>query len=106
MIFRRPFGAKLYRIVLCCVQWRTILHWMDENPDAFIVAVGDVFPLTLAWLASLHARRKRKKRNSFGYAFVGTAKSEFYIEGVDALSSKHVKRFHGAALEKALVVMK
>ncbi|CAM6087746.1 unnamed protein product [Calypogeia fissa] len=106
-----PSGGFLYMDILNLVgdiraglvfltlgQWRTILRWMDENPDAFIVAVGDVFPLTLAWLASLHARRKRKKRNSFGYAFVGTAKSEFYIDGEDALSSKQVKRFHVASV--------
>ncbi|KAJ7235485.1 hypothetical protein O6H91_Y448400 [Diphasiastrum complanatum] len=64
-------------------QWRTVAHWMDEHPDGFILAVGDIFPLALAWLASRKLRKKLNLARYFGYAFIGTAKSEYYIRGDD-----------------------
>jgi hypothetical protein len=71
------------------VKWGAIRQWADENPNGVFLAVGDVFPLVLAWLASKWQLQKTHQqgalseaRNPF-YAFVGTAKSEFYIRGDD-----------------------
>ena len=46
-------------------QYRLVRNWGQERGK--IVAVGDILPLALAWLSETD------------YAFVGTAKSEYYL---------------------------
>ncbi|GBG93428.1 hypothetical protein CBR_g69846, partial [Chara braunii] len=73
-------------------QWESIRQWVKEHPRGRLLAVGDVFPLAMAWLASHMHRRwtssvdypdendeteDRGRKMCFG--FIGTAKSEFYI---------------------------
>lgn len=52
-------------------QVKTIQAWQQENQHqkqlGLILAVGDIVPLLLAWLSGNH------------YAFVGTAKSDYYL---------------------------
>ncbi|KAH8952596.1 hypothetical protein BDL97_09G092800 [Sphagnum fallax] len=88
-IFQLLGDIKAGLLSLTVDQWGAIRQWADENPDGVFLAVGDVFPLVLAWLASKWQLQKThqqgalsKARNPF-YAFVGTAKSEFYIRGDD-----------------------
>ncbi len=50
---------------LTLTQWKIIRTWGREG--GFILAVGDIVPLLFAWLSGAP------------YAFVGTAKSEYYI---------------------------
>ncbi|KAL2622121.1 hypothetical protein R1flu_002326 [Riccia fluitans] len=61
------------------IDWQAIVRWSDTPPDAVILAVGDIFPLALAWLASFHEKKKQKR--VFQYAFIGTAKSEYTYFG-------------------------
>ncbi|CAM6009711.1 unnamed protein product [Sphagnum balticum] len=88
-IFQLLGDIKAGLLSLTVDQWGAIRQWADENPDGVFLAVGDVFPLVLAWLASKWQLQKTHQqgalseaRNPF-YAFVGTAKSEFYIRGDD-----------------------
>jgi uncharacterized protein (TIGR03492 family) len=49
-------------------QWRAIRDWSAGGEGAqLILAVGDIVPLAFAW------------RSGLPYAFVGTAKSEYYL---------------------------
>lgn len=69
-------------------KWRTVVDWKTVNPDGLILAVGDVFPLALAWLAYKHHKGRSHQlvdspEQSPGYAFIGTAKSEFYLRNED-----------------------
>ncbi|BBN14652.1 hypothetical protein MPTK1_6g13300 [Marchantia polymorpha subsp. ruderalis] len=77
-------------------QWRAIVQWLDNTPYSFIIAVGDIFPLALAWLASIHSRRNNNR--ILQYAFVGTAKSEFYIQDDPDDIKATRKRFHVESL--------
>ncbi|KAL2623518.1 hypothetical protein R1flu_003723 [Riccia fluitans] len=77
-------------------QWQTIVRWLDTTPDAFILAVGDIFPLALAWLASIHEKKKHKR--VLQYAFIGTAKSEFYIQDNSESNFSVRRRFHVESL--------
>lgn len=52
-------------IQLTIEQLRLVRHWGQENTA--ILAVGDIVPLLYAWLSKAN------------YAFVGTAKSEYYL---------------------------
>lgn len=64
-------GSQLWRDVkggllqLLYSQVQTVRQWGKEG--GFILAVGDIVPLFLAWLSGAE------------YAFVGTAKSEYYL---------------------------
>jgi uncharacterized protein (TIGR03492 family) len=50
------------------MQLRAVRSWVHQSPKrGFILAVGDVVPLLFAWLSGVP------------YAFVGTAKSEYYL---------------------------
>jgi uncharacterized protein (TIGR03492 family) len=51
---------------LTLAQYKAIKHWAKTGD--FILAVGDILPLFLAWLSGIN------------YAFVGTAKSEYYLQ--------------------------
>ncbi|CAI7787906.1 unnamed protein product [Closterium sp. NIES-54] len=78
-------------------QWQAMKRWVEaqrSTPGA-ILAVGDVFPLALACLASHHSTTLSAAAASstapaaspppaLPFAFMGTAKSEFYIRGDDA----------------------
>ncbi|KAG0629606.1 hypothetical protein M758_1G116400 [Ceratodon purpureus] len=68
-------------LALTLQQWEAVTHWVDRNPDGVLLAVGDVVPLAFAWLASQRLKKSKASRGSF--AFVGTAKSEFYVRGSD-----------------------
>ncbi|GJP69812.1 hypothetical protein CLOP_g825 [Closterium sp. NIES-67] len=93
-------------IDLTLQQWQAIQQWVSDhsNAPAAILAVGDVFPLALAWLASNHSTTLPPPLNgssrtgdlaktpqgvslsvpaALPFAFMGTAKSEFYIRGDD-----------------------
>ncbi|WP_019508024.1 lipid-A-disaccharide synthase-related protein [Pleurocapsa sp. PCC 7319] len=52
-------------IQLTIEQLKLVRHWGQEN--TVILAVGDIVPLLYAWLSKAN------------YAFVGTAKSEYYL---------------------------
>lgn len=54
-------------------QYRSLKNWVRLQSDAQlgILAVGDIFPLTLAWLSGVN------------YAFIGTAKSDYYLRNED-----------------------
>eukprot|EP00898_Chlorokybus_atmophyticus_P007180 jgi/Chlat1/7463/Chrsp6S07465 len=54
-------------------QWRALREWVAANPSGSLLAVGDVFPLALAWAVS-------KSSSNQSYGFIGTAKSEFYLQ--------------------------
>jgi uncharacterized protein (TIGR03492 family) len=64
-------GRQLWRdvqgglIQLTLAQYKIIRHWGQQGGK--ILAVGDIVPLLLAWLSGAD------------YAFVGTAKSEYYL---------------------------
>ena len=64
------------------VQVNCISQWVKQNPGGFVLAVGDVFPCTLAWLSGLSLNPFATRRG-VSYAFVGTAKSEYYIRKED-----------------------
>ncbi|KAL3691949.1 hypothetical protein R1sor_005600 [Riccia sorocarpa] len=83
-------------VSLTIEQWQAIVRWLDTTPDTFIVAVGDIFPLTLAWLASIHEKKKRKR--VLEYVFIGTAKSEFHIQNDTGSKFLTSKRFHVESL--------
>lgn len=65
-------GRQLWRdikgglIQLTLAQYRAIRQWGQQGGK--ILAVGDIVPLALAWLSGAD------------FAFVGTAKSEYYIQ--------------------------
>ena len=63
-------------IGLTIKQLQAIRQWVRDNEDGKILAVGDIFPLVLAWLSGA------------SYAFVGTAKSEFYLRDEDGWLGK------------------
>lgn len=73
----------LTRDLICEVKWAAVVQWVDANPDGVLLAVGDIFPLAMAWLASQRLRKNAQKSDSAQcrglYSFVGTAKSEFYV---------------------------
>lgn len=77
--------AGLLSLVL--EQWDVVADWVDRNSGGVILAVGDVFPLALAWLASQRLKRNSSVNSSSRsrgfFAFVGTAKSEFYVREDD-----------------------
>lgn len=56
-------------IPLTFVQYKAIKQWAKKG--GVILAVGDILPLLFAWLSGVN------------YAFVGTAKSEYYIRDQD-----------------------
>ncbi|CAD5946814.1 hypothetical protein PCC9214_02295 [Planktothrix tepida] len=59
----RDLQAGLFPLIL--QQYQTLRQWVKQG--GFILAVGDIVPLFLAWLSGAN------------YAFVGTAKSEYYL---------------------------
>lgn len=76
---------------LFVLQWKTIENWVKENPDGTLLAVGDVFPLLLAWMASRQMRKVFKQlstRNGVKFIFIGTAKSEYHLRGDDGVPHK------------------
>ena len=46
-------------------QWRCIRRWRGAHPQGVVLAVGDLFPLVLAWCSGLP------------YGFIGTPKSDW-----------------------------
>ncbi|KAH9298236.1 hypothetical protein KI387_029918, partial [Taxus chinensis] len=75
---------------LTVLQWKTIQEWTMKNPDGTLLAVGDVFPLLLAWMASRRPRKVCKGNAGSGirFIFVGAAKSEYYIRDDDNLTHR------------------
>jgi uncharacterized protein (TIGR03492 family) len=61
--FARDIRGGLLQLTLA--QVRAIRQWASQGGT--ILAVGDIFPLLLAWLSGA------------SYAFIGTAKSEYYL---------------------------
>ncbi|MEC4805445.1 MAG: lipid-A-disaccharide synthase-related protein [Jaaginema sp. PMC 1079.18] len=62
-------------------QYKAVKHWAKTAPkDSIILAVGDFVPLLFAWLSGLP------------YAFVGTAKSEYYLRNEMGWLSPQAKR--------------
>jgi uncharacterized protein (TIGR03492 family) len=62
-------------------QYKAIKQWGKANPtQSAILAVGDFVPLLFAWLSGLP------------YAFVGTAKSEYYLRNESGWLSPKAKR--------------
>jgi len=61
--FARDLEGGLLQLTLA--QFRTIRRWARQGGS--ILAVGDIVPLLFAWLSGAP------------YAFVGTAKSEYYL---------------------------
>ena len=55
-------------VKLTLEQIKTVRQWSKEG--GLILAVGDIVPLLFAWLSGSH------------YAFVGTAKSEYYLRDI------------------------
>jgi uncharacterized protein (TIGR03492 family) len=53
-------------LTLTLGQWKTVRTWAKEG--GMILAVGDIVPLLFAWMSGAP------------YAFVGTAKSEYYLQ--------------------------
>lgn len=53
-------------VQLTCQQHRAVQAWAKQGPG-LVLCVGDVVPLAFGWLSGLP------------YAFVGTAKSEYYL---------------------------
>lgn len=66
---------------LIVFQWKTIEAWVIKNPDGVLLAVGDAYPLLLAWTVSRQTRKFQKGNTGTGvkFIFVGTAKSEYYL---------------------------
>ncbi|MBP0021678.1 MAG: lipid-A-disaccharide synthase-related protein [Cyanobacteria bacterium SBLK] len=64
-------GQQLWKDVrgglvgLTCAQYRLVRRWFKRG--GVVLAVGDIVPLLLAWSSGAN------------YAFVGTAKSEYYV---------------------------
>ena len=54
-------------VQLTWAQLQAVRSWRQQKDDALILAVGDIVPLLFAWLSGVP------------YAFVGTAKSEYYL---------------------------
>ncbi|CAI5495627.1 unnamed protein product [Closterium sp. Naga37s-1] len=88
-------------------QWQAMKRWVEAHsstPGA-ILAMGDVFPLALACLASHHSTTlpaiaaastapEASCPPALPVAFMGTAKSEFYIRGDHArLLLSHARTF-------------
>jgi uncharacterized protein (TIGR03492 family) len=67
-------------------QYQSLQHFLKQNPDSFILAVGDIVPLIFAWLTKVN------------YAFVGTAKSEYYLrdEAGWLQQTSQIERFWGS----------
>lgn len=62
-------------------QYKAVKRWSKEaSPNGRILAVGDFVPLLFAWLSGLP------------YAFVGTAKSEYYLRNEMGWLSPQQKR--------------
>lgn len=59
----RDLQAGLFPLIL--QQYQTLRQWVKQG--GFILAVGDIVPLFLAWLSGAN------------YVFVGTAKSDYYL---------------------------
>jgi len=70
--FSRLSAYELWRdvrgglLALTWRQWQILRNWVRANSDGLVLAVGDIVPLALAWLAGAK------------YAFMATAKSEYY----------------------------
>ena len=63
----RDLQGGLLRLTLA--QYKAIREWgLSQAESATVLAVGDIVPLLFAWLSGLP------------YAFVGTAKSEYYLQ--------------------------
>ncbi|XP_057816084.1 uncharacterized protein LOC131029577 isoform X2 [Cryptomeria japonica] len=77
-------------ISLTVLQWKTIQAWAIKNPNGTLLAVGDLFPLFLAWMASRKCIKVCQMSAGSGikFIFVGTAKSEYYRCDVDNLNHK------------------
>jgi hypothetical protein len=73
------------------LQWKTVENWVKENPGGILLAVGDVFPLLLTWMASRQTRKVFKQfftGNGVKFIFIGTAKSEYYLQDDDGVPHK------------------
>ncbi len=80
----RDMQAGLTQLTL--MQLRTVRSWAKQG--GVVLAVGDIVPLLLAWLSGAV------------YAFVGTAKSEYYLQDEDGISYPNLTWFE--RLEKLL----
>ncbi|GAQ83548.1 hypothetical protein KFL_001520180 [Klebsormidium nitens] len=87
-------------------QLTTLVKWTQaestERATSALLAVGDVLPLAMAWVASKYEKTRREKDKGgrlVPYAFVGTAKSEFYVKELDGRKLVPEKR---DAVEKLL----
>ncbi|MDJ0617458.1 MAG: lipid-A-disaccharide synthase-related protein [Calothrix sp. MO_192.B10] len=64
-------------------QIKAIRHWVNTQKKSHtpcaILAVGDIVPLLFAWMSGAN------------YAFVGTAKSEYYVRDEAGLLQRHTK---------------
>lgn len=63
--FMRDLRGGLLQLTL--TQLHAIRRWVTQAQAGAILAVGDIVPLLFAWLSGAN------------YAFVGTAKSEYYV---------------------------
>ena len=61
-------------IQLTLAQWQAVGRWARSGGS--ILAVGDIIPLLLAWQSGAH------------YTFVGTAKSEYYLQNPHSIAAK------------------
>ncbi len=66
-------------IKLTLNQHQSLQEFVNNNSQVFIIAVGDIFPLLFAWLTKVN------------YAFIGTAKSEYYLRDEYGWLSKTTK---------------
>lgn len=87
-------------------QLTTLVKWTQAESNrkatSALLAVGDVLPLAMAWVASKYERTRRakdKRGPAVPYAFVGTAKSEFYVKETDGRKLVPEKRDAGEALK-------
>jgi uncharacterized protein (TIGR03492 family) len=68
---------------LTWTQIKAIRYWVNTQKQAHrqcaILAVGDIVPLLFAWVSGAN------------YAFVGTAKSEYYVRDETSLLERHTK---------------
>jgi hypothetical protein len=83
-------------------QLTTLVKWTEaataQEATGALLAVGDVLPLAMAWVASKDEKTRRKEGRlgrPVPYAFVGTAKSEFYVREVDGKKLVPEKRDAG-----------